>query len=169
METWRTLDVMSPGDAWALVQVARRGRQRAGGASLGAAGGRVVVEHALSAAWRAMAWSWLTAALEGEGIWGPLTWWVGRYPIGGRHPAHPDVGADPVSSKREWSISVGLNDSDLYEGGDLVLWDTDPPPWREVDRFRLDPGQAILFPSTAWHEVEEVTSGERWALVGWVS
>jgi PKHD-type hydroxylase len=34
--------------------------------------------------------------------------------------------------------------------------------------FKLPGGSLILYPSTALHRVEEVTSGERLAAVGWI-
>jgi PKHD-type hydroxylase len=54
------------------------------------------------------------------------------------------------------SCTVFLNEAESYEGGALHI--------RYADaniRFKLQPGQAIFYPSDTLHEVEPVTKGER--------
>ena len=69
-----------------------------------------------------------------------------------------------MPTQRKISVTVQLSDSDGYEGGDFRLHyvSAQPPP----DVLR-SPGTAVAFPSLAIHEVEPVTSGVRYALVGW--
>ena len=54
------------------------------------------------------------------------------------------------------SCTIFLNDPKDYEGGALRVHLGDG----EL-RFKLQPGQTILYPSNTLHEVEPVTSGER--------
>jgi len=79
--------------------------------------------------------------------------------VGNFYKQHTDQG--PGSSSR---ISVSICLSDDYEGGELCFFD------RELC-FKLKKGQALSFPSNYLypHEVCEVTSGTRFALVTWLS
>jgi PKHD-type hydroxylase len=54
------------------------------------------------------------------------------------------------------SCTIFLNEPESYEGGSLHV------RYGDADiRFKLNPGQAILYPSDTFHEVEPVTEGER--------
>jgi len=54
------------------------------------------------------------------------------------------------------SCTIFLNEPESYEGGALHVL------YGDADiRFKLKPGQAILYPSDTFHEVEPVTEGER--------
>ena len=58
--------------------------------------------------------------------------------------------------RSDLSCTIFLNEPESYEGGSLHI--------RYADaniRFKLQPGQAIVYPSDTLHEVEPVTSGER--------
>jgi PKHD-type hydroxylase len=85
-----------------------------------------------------------------------------RYRPGMRYGAHADAAYLPLPGgtlRSDISCTVFLNEPETYEGGSLHirLGDADL-------RFKLNPGQAILYPSNTLHEVEPVTKGER--LVG---
>jgi PKHD-type hydroxylase len=82
-----------------------------------------------------------------------------RYRPGMRYGAHADAAYLPLPGgtlRSDISCTVFLNDPESYEGGALHvrLGDADL-------RFKLKPGQAILYPSDTLHEVEPVTEGER--------
>jgi PKHD-type hydroxylase len=82
-----------------------------------------------------------------------------RYRPGMHYGAHADAAYLPLPGgtlRSDISCTVFLNEPDSYEGGALHirLGDGDL-------RFKLNPGQAILYPSDTLHEVEPVTEGER--------
>ena len=58
---------------------------------------------------------------------------------------------------RKLSMSINLNDD--FEGGDLILYDSDP--------IKQKTGNATFFPSFMPHEVTPVTKGTRYSLVMW--
>ena len=82
-----------------------------------------------------------------------------RYRPGMHYGAHADAAYLPLPGgtlRSDISCTVFLNEPETYEGGALHvrLGDADL-------RFKLKPGQAILYPSDTLHEVEPVASGER--------
>jgi PKHD-type hydroxylase len=82
-----------------------------------------------------------------------------RYRPGMRYGAHADAAYLPLPGgtlRSDISCTIFLNEPESYEGGALHirLGDADL-------RFKLQPGQAILYPSDTLHEVEPVTEGER--------
>ena len=82
-----------------------------------------------------------------------------RYRPGMKYGAHADAAYLPLPGgtlRSDISCTVFLNEPDSYDGGSLHirLGDADL-------RFKLQPGQAILYPSDTLHEVEPVTMGER--------
>jgi PKHD-type hydroxylase len=82
-----------------------------------------------------------------------------RYTSGMRYGAHHDMAyihLGQATLRSDISATIFLNDPADYEGGALLIHLGN----REV-RFRLAPGHAILYPSSTFHEVEAVTSGER--------
>jgi PKHD-type hydroxylase len=85
-----------------------------------------------------------------------------RYEPGMNYGAHSDAAFLPISTRplrSDLSCTIFLNEPDTYDGGELsVRLGT-----REID-FKLQPGGAILYPSTTVHQVKPVTRGER--LVG---
>lgn len=73
-----------------------------------------------------------------------------------------------VGKIRKISVTVSLNDSSEYEGGDLQF---DLGPHR-TDRYHTcteirPKGSVIVFPSHLYHQVTPVTSGIRYSLVCW--
>lgn len=84
---------------------------------------------------------------------------ITRYHPGMKYGAHADAAfiqlpTGPIRS--DLSCTVFLNEPADYEGGALHvrLGDADL-------RFRLRPGEAVVYPSDTLHEVEPVTQGER--------
>ena len=90
---------------------------------------------------------------------------VSRYQPGMRYGDHMDNvimgGAQPF--RVDCSITIFLNDPASYEGGELVI-NTSPGE----QRIKLDPGDAVIYPTQYVHRVEEVTKGERLACVTWM-
>jgi PKHD-type hydroxylase len=88
---------------------------------------------------------------------------VSHYTKGQTYGLHVDD-ALMAGSRTDLSFTLFLSDPDSYEGGALVISD------RVEDRaFKLSAGELILYPSDTLHRVEPVTSGERLAVVGWVT
>jgi PKHD-type hydroxylase len=84
---------------------------------------------------------------------------ITRYQPGMNYGAHADAAYLQLAQgtvRSDISCTIFLNDPSTYEGGALHirLGDADL-------RFKLQPGQAILYPSDTLHQVEPVTSGER--------
>jgi|TARA_Y100000022_G_scaffold27182_1_gene20686 PKHD-type hydroxylase len=65
--------------------------------------------------------------------------------------------------RTDYSVTVFLNSPDDYEGGELVFAVGDT----EVE-YKLQPGQAIVYPTGLMHKVKPVISGERRVCVFWV-
>ncbi|WP_343081781.1 Fe2+-dependent dioxygenase [Ostreiculturibacter nitratireducens] len=88
---------------------------------------------------------------------------VSRYAGGQAYGLHVDD-ALMAGARTDLSFTLFLSDPQSYEGGALVVAD------RVEERgFKLPPGQAILYPSDTLHRVEPVTTGERLAIVGWIT
>jgi PKHD-type hydroxylase len=77
---------------------------------------------------------------------------------------HVDAPVQSVGDyARKLSFSIQLNSPSEYEGGDLKMYHSRTP-----DVIPKEKGLICFFPSTSLHEVTPVTSGTRYALVGWV-
>lgn len=78
----------------------------------------------------------------------------------GKYGKHTD-GA--VHMTRKLSFSVQLSDPSEYEGGDLIIWQSN-------NRFIVPKkkGLIVFFPSYVDHEVTPVTRGLRKSLVAWI-
>ena len=82
-----------------------------------------------------------------------------RYKPGMSYGAHADAAFLQLphgTVRSDLSCTIFINEPTDYEGGSLHI--------RLVDgsmRFKLKPGQAIVYPSDTLHEVEPVTKGER--------
>ena len=84
---------------------------------------------------------------------------ITRYKPGMHYGAHADAAFLPMPGqtiRSDLSCTIFLNDPESYEGGSLHIRLGDG----EL-RFKLKPGQAIVYPSDTFHEVEPVTKGER--------
>ena len=84
---------------------------------------------------------------------------VTRYTPGMHYGAHTDNAYLQLPNgtiRSDISCTVFLNEPESYEGGALHIQLGDGHM-----RFKLKPGQAIVYPSDTLHEVEAVTKGER--------
>ena len=84
---------------------------------------------------------------------------ITRYKPGMKYGAHADAAYIQLPGgalRSDLSCTIFLNEPKDYEGGELHvrLGDADL-------RFKLKPGEAIVYPSDTFHEVEPVTKGER--------
>jgi len=90
---------------------------------------------------------------------------LSRYRPGMRYGDHMDNvimgGSNPF--RVDCSITIFLADPATYDGGELVI-DTSPG----TQRIKLEPGDAFVYPTHYLHRVEEVTRGERLAVVTWM-
>jgi PKHD-type hydroxylase len=82
-----------------------------------------------------------------------------RYKPGMKYGLHTDsayIRMPAGQLRSDLSCTVFLSDPESYEGGSLhiLLGDADL-------HFKLRAGEAIIYPSDTFHEVEPVTSGER--------
>ena len=85
-----------------------------------------------------------------------------RLGLGDGYGRHVD-NAWMSGGRSDLSFTVFLSDPNDYTGGALVL---ETPSGEEA--FRLEAGQALLYPSTLLHRVEPLSSGERFVAVGWI-
>ena len=67
------------------------------------------------------------------------------------------------SGRADLSFTIFLNERDKYSGGELLI-----EGLTSEDKFKLDSGGIIIYPSTYLHSVEEVIDGERIVVVGWI-
>ncbi|SFL40176.1 Fe2+-dependent dioxygenase [Shimia aestuarii] len=88
---------------------------------------------------------------------------VSRTSGGGQYGDHVD-NALIAGQRADVSFTLFLSDPDTYDGGELVIGD------RIEDRqFKLDRGEAIVYPSNTLHRVNPVTRGARIVVIGWVT
>lgn len=82
-----------------------------------------------------------------------------RYEPGNHYGFHADapfIGTPGGVLRTDLSCTIFLSEPDSYEGGALHV------RLGEADlRFKLQPGEAIVYPSDTMHQVEPVTKGER--------
>ena len=81
---------------------------------------------------------------------------------GMRYGRHID-NAYMSSGRADLSFSIFLNKKDHYNGGELVVESIN-----NENKFKLNEGEIIIYPSTYLHSVEEITNGERLVCVGWI-
>ena len=67
------------------------------------------------------------------------------------------------SGRADLSFTIFLNEKDKYSGGELLI-----EGLNSEEKFKLDSGSIIVYPSTYLHSVLEVFSGERLVVVGWI-
>jgi PKHD-type hydroxylase len=87
---------------------------------------------------------------------------VSRYRPGMHYGTHVDD-ALMGGLRTDMSFTLFLTDPANYDGGELVI--ETPDAENEV---KLAAGGLVLYPTTTLHRVNEVTRGERLAVVGWV-
>ena len=67
------------------------------------------------------------------------------------------------SGRADLSFTIFLNCKDSYEGGALSI-----ECFNSEEKFKLNAGEIIIYPSTYLHSVGEVLNGERIVCVGWI-
>ena len=67
------------------------------------------------------------------------------------------------TGRADLSFTIFLNEKDKYAGGELLI-----ECLNKEDKFKLDSGGIIIYPSTYLHSVQEVINGERLVVVGWI-
>lgn len=87
------------------------------------------------------------------------------YKQGERYDRHIDAALmGPYPGMRtDLSITIFLNTPDAYKGGELIL----ESPFGEHE-FKLNPGDAVLYPTHYTHRVNPITNGRRLAAVTWI-
>ncbi len=77
----------------------------------------------------------------------------------GRHVDNPFMS----SGRSDLSFTISLTHQDSYEGGELLI-----ETINSENKFKLNAGEIIIYPSTYLHSVEEIKHGERIVCVGWI-
>jgi len=77
----------------------------------------------------------------------------------GRHIDNPYMS----SGRSDLSFTISLTNKNLYKGGELII-----ETMNTEEKFKLNPGEIILYPSSYLHAVNEVNNGERLVCVGWI-
>ena len=77
----------------------------------------------------------------------------------GRHIDNPFMS----QGRSDLSFTLFLNEKVNYMGGELVIESIN-----SEEKFKLNSGEIIIYPSTYLHSVEEVQSGERLVCIGWI-
>ena len=67
------------------------------------------------------------------------------------------------SGRADLSFTIFLNPKDKYKGGALSIMNLN-----SEEKFKLNAGEIIIYPSTYLHSVEEVLEGERLVFIGWI-
>ena len=67
------------------------------------------------------------------------------------------------SGRADLSFTIFLNCKKNYDGGALSI-----ESFNSEEKFKLDAGEIIIYPSTYLHSVEEVFDGERLVFIGWI-
>ena len=77
----------------------------------------------------------------------------------GRHIDNPYMSA----GRADLSFTVFLSPKENYRGGALTIEN-----FNSEEKFKLNAGEIIIYPSTFLHSVEEVLDGERLVFIGWI-
>ena len=77
----------------------------------------------------------------------------------GRHIDNPYMS----SGRSDLSFTLSLTNKDFYKGGELII-----ETMNSEERFKLNAGEIILYPSSYLHSVSGVNNGERLVCVGWI-
>jgi PKHD-type hydroxylase len=101
----------------------------------------------------------LTTAAQPKDIMPPL---FSRYAQGKSYGAHMD-NASMGDMRVDMSLTLFLSEPSEYDGGELVIYF--PTGERSI---KLAAGSAVLYPTSAFHEVKEVTRGQRQVCVTWI-
>ena len=77
----------------------------------------------------------------------------------GRHIDNPFMS----SGRSDLSFTISLNDKSSYQGGELIIEEMN-----SEEKFKLNAGEIIIYPSTYLHSVKKIKNGERLVCVGWI-
>ena len=77
----------------------------------------------------------------------------------GRHIDNPYMS----SGRSDLSFTISLTNKDFYKGGELII-----ETMNSEEKFKLNAGEIIIYPSSYLHAVNEITDGERLVCVGWI-
>jgi len=77
----------------------------------------------------------------------------------GRHIDNPYMS----SGRSDLSFTLSLTNKDFYKGGELII-----ERMNSEEKFKLNAGEIIIYPSSYLHAVDEVKNGERLVCVGWI-
>ena len=77
----------------------------------------------------------------------------------GRHIDNPYMS----SGRSDLSFTLPLTNKDSYKGGELII-----ETMNSEEKFKLNAGEIIIYPSSYVHAVNEVKNGERLVCVGWI-
>ena len=67
------------------------------------------------------------------------------------------------SGRADLSFTIFISDKSQYEGGELLIENL-----TAENKFKLNAGEIIIYPSTYLHSVKEIKNGERLVCVGWI-
>lgn len=81
----------------------------------------------------------------------------------GWHIDNPIMSTMGSPIRTDIACTVFISDSSDYQGGELIVRSTSGDV-----RVKFDRGDAFIYPATSRHQVLEVTSGERLAVVFWI-
>ncbi len=91
---------------------------------------------------------------------------ITRYKPGMKYGAHADaafIQLPGATIRSDLSCTIFLSDPAGYDGGELVIGLGDARL-----AFKLKPGEAIIYPSDSFHQVAEVTRGERLVAISFI-
>ena len=77
----------------------------------------------------------------------------------GRHIDNPYMS----SGRSDLSFTLSLTDKEYYKGGELII-----ETMNSEQKFKLNAGEIIIYPSSYLHSVSKVINGERLVCVGWI-
>ena len=90
---------------------------------------------------------------------------INKHNIAGKYDWHLDIGSDDGMSTRKLAYTLHLNSGE-FEGGELQWLLGNEPSYLKDGEPKI--GTMSIFPTYLLHRVTPVTSGIRYALVGWI-
>ena len=81
---------------------------------------------------------------------------------GMRYGRHID-NAFMSTGRSDLSFTIFINEKENYEGGELIVENIN-----SENKFKLNSGEILIYPSTYLHSVKDIESGVRLVCVGWI-